>query len=126
MNVFRSAIRLGPLLTMLALLMLGLGLGRVFATDGEQGVVGPGGITTLDLTRHRSVIVEGVPGARGSLSVSCPAGKVVGGGFSHIVANLQVIESRPHGIYTWRISWLQTSGEDSVLTAYAICMITNE
>jgi hypothetical protein len=48
---------------------------------------------------------------------------VVGGGFSHVGSNLRIIESRPDGIYAWRVSWIQTSTDDSVLYVYAICML---
>lgn len=121
----RFAIARMPLLAVL-ILLLGLGLGRVFAVDDPQGAAGGAGTTTLDLTRHRSTFVEGIPGARGSLSVPCPAGMAAGGGFSHAGTNLRIIESRPDGIYAWRISWVQTSTDNSTLFAYAICMITSE
>ena len=124
MKVLRSTIGLGPLAMLLAALLLGLGLGQVSATTGPLGAAGVAGGPTLDLTRHRSVLVEGTVGARGNLSVSCPTGNVVGGGFSHVGSNLRVIESRPHGIYAWRVSWVQTSADDSVLYVYAVCLIT--
>jgi hypothetical protein len=124
MNVSRSAIRPGRVIWMLAVLVLGVGLGRVFATVDTPDAGGPLGPVTLDLSRHLTAIVDGTPGARGYLGVSCPTGTVVGGGFSHVGPNLRVIESRPHGIDTWRVSWLQMSTDDSALHAYAICLIT--
>jgi hypothetical protein len=126
MTVSRSAVRPGRVIWMLTALVLGVGLGRVFATVGPPDAGGPSGTVTLDLSRHRTAIVDGIPGARGDLGVSCPTGTVVGGGFSHVGPNLRVIESRPHGIDTWRVSWVQTSTDDSALHAYAICLITPE
>lgn len=123
MKVFRSTVGPGSLAALFAALLLGLGLGQVSATTGPQGVAGAAAGPTLDLTRHRSVLVEGTVGARGNLSVSCPTGNVVGGGFSHVGSNLRVIESRPDGIYAWRVSWVQTSADDSVLYVYAVCLI---
>jgi hypothetical protein len=124
MKVFRSTVGLGSLAALLAALLLGLGLGQVSATTGPQGAARAAGGPTLDLNRHRSVLVEGTVGARGNLSVPCPTGNVVGGGFSHVGSNLRVIESRPDGIYAWRVSWIQTSTDDSVLYVYAVCLIT--
>lgn len=115
---------LGPALTMVALLMLGLGAVQVSAAGP-----GPGptlGDTTIDLTRHGSVIVEGIPGTRGSLDVACADGTVVGGGFSHVSDGLHVIESRPDGIHAWRVAWVQSAADDSVLYVYAICLVPRE
>ncbi|MFO7532542.1 MAG: hypothetical protein R6W93_08770 [Candidatus Limnocylindrales bacterium] len=125
MNVSRSAFRPGRVVWMLAVLVFGVGLGRVVATVDRPDADLPLETVTLDLTRHRTTIVDGIPGARGNLGVSCPTGTVVGGGFSHVSPNLRVIESRPHGIDTWRVSWQQTSTDDSALYAYAICLITH-
>jgi hypothetical protein len=117
---------------MLGLLVLGLAIGQGLAAatppnTSPAGATPPGtslaAPPALDLTRHRGVLVEGTPGARGNLSVSCPSGQVVGGGFSHVGSNLRIIESRPDGIYAWRVSWIQTSTDDSVLYVYAICML---
>jgi hypothetical protein len=81
-------------------------------------------LTAIDLTRHTTTLVEGVPGTRGSVSVSCHEGIVVGGGFSHVSSGLRVTGSRPHGIHSWRVSWTQTSTDDTAIYAYAVCMTT--
>jgi hypothetical protein len=107
-------------------LVLGLGLGEVLAVDDASAPVDPAGRSTLDLTTHHSVVVDGIPGTRGSISERCPTGQVVAGGFSHVGSGLRVTESRPDGIYAWRISWVQTSTDDSVLYAYAVCLFADE
>ena len=119
--------------------MLGSGIGTVVAAAMPQGSGGPGSgtpaampiaaslgaeFTAIDLTRHTTRLVEGVPGTRGSVSVSCPEGIVVGGGFSHVSSGLQVTESRPDGIHSWQVSWAQTSTDDTAIYAYAVCMTT--
>jgi hypothetical protein len=75
----------------------------------------------VDLTRHTNVIVPGEAGSRGSLDVGCTGGTVIGGGFS-AGRNLRIVESRPHGIRAWRVSWLQPTADDTVAYAYAVCM----
>lgn len=107
-------------------LLLGLGLGETFAFDEPAGAPQPSDRGALDLTPHHSVVVEGIPGTRGWLSERCPAGQVVAGGFSHVGSGLRVTESRPDGIYAWRISWVQTSTDDAVLYVYAICLLEDE
>lgn len=119
-----SIVSIRLLLAMLGSLALGLALGPVVAMAVPQGAARAPGITTIDLTRHTSAVVEGAVGARGSLSVACPTGTVIGGGFSHVGRDLRIIESRPHGIHAWRVSWMQTSADDTVVHAYAICMTT--
>jgi hypothetical protein len=123
MNRSRSTIRLGTLVALIAALVLGLGLGQVLATAQPQGTSARAGAATLDLTKHTTAIVHGAPGTHGSLSVSCPEGIVVGGGFSTAGRNLRITESRPDGIYAWRISWTQTTWDDTAVHAYAVCMI---
>ena len=58
MKILGFAIDSGPLLTMLAVLAIALGLGWTFLA-GAQGAAGSTGITTLDHTKHRGVVVEG-------------------------------------------------------------------
>jgi len=107
-------------------LALWLGFGEGLASGVAPGALDTAARSALDLTTHHSVVVEGIPGARGSLSEQCPAGQVVAGGFSHVGSGLHVTESRPDGIYAWRISWIQTSTDDSVLYAYAVCLTADE
>ena len=86
----RSTISLRTTLILLAALVLGSGIGTVLAAATPQRGGGPSGSTTLaavpsaaspgaeltaiDLTRHTTRLVEGVPGTRGSVSVSCRMG----------------------------------------------------
>ena len=121
----RSAIVRAPLLALL-LLSLALGFGTVLAVDDAPKGIDSAPRSALDLTTHHSVVVDGGPGARGVLRERCPAGHVVAGGFSHVGSGLRVTESRPDGIYAWRVSWIQTSTDDTVLYAYAICMTSEE
>jgi hypothetical protein len=104
--------------------VLGLGLGQVLATAQPQGTAVRAGAATLDLTKHTTAIVQGAPGTHGSLSVSCPEGIVVGGGFGTAGRNLGTTESRPNGIYAWRVSWTPTTADDTVVHACAVCMTT--
>jgi len=98
-------------------------VGTVLASARRPPTTGPATAATIDLTRHTNVIVQGTPGSRGSLNVTCPSGTVIGGGFSHVGRNLRIIESRPDGTRAWRISWIQTSADDTVAYAYAVCMM---
>ena len=133
----RSTINLRTTLILLAALLLGSGIGTVLAAATPQRAGGPGSTTlaavptsgspgaelaAIDLTRHTTRLVEGIPGSRGSVSVSCSDGIVVGGGFSHVSSGLQVTESRPDGIHSWQVSWTQTSTDDTVIHAYAVCL----
>jgi hypothetical protein len=137
--VNRSTISLRTTLTLLAALVLGSGIGAVLAAAMLQSGGGPDSTTlaaeptgmslgaestAIDLTRHTTRLVEGIPGTRGSVSVSCPDGIVVGGGFSHVSSGLRVTESRPDGIHSWQVSWTQTSTDDTAIYAYAVCMTT--
>jgi hypothetical protein len=106
---------------MLVVLVLGIGVGTALASTEPRTSARSRSAVPVDLTRHSNVIVPGVVGSRGSLDVSCPGGTVIGGGFS-AGRNLRIFESRPHGIRTWRVSWMQTSADDTVAYAYAVCM----
>lgn len=114
MAVLRFSILIGSLLAVAASAM---------AMSIQGDVSAPAPLPTIDLTRHQGVIVEGDAGSRGSLSVACARGSVVGGGFSHVGKDLQVIESRPDGAYAWQVSWVQSSDSDSVVYVYASCLI---
>lgn len=113
---------LGNAVVLVVVLVLGIGVGTVFASAEPRTMARSGPAERVDLTRHSNAIVPGVAGSRGSLDVSCPKGTVIGGGFS-AGRNLRIFESRPHGIRTWRVSWMQTSTDDTVAYAYAVCMI---
>jgi hypothetical protein len=121
----RSIPSAGQVFVLLLALLLGSALGP---TIGSADVTGPPTPITLggvDLTRHTNVIVPGVEGSRGSLDVSCPLGTVIGGGFS-AGRNLRIVESRPHGIRSWRVSWMQTAADDTVAYAYAVCLTSHQ
>jgi hypothetical protein len=135
--VNRSTISLRTTLALLAALVFGSGIGTFMAAAAPQS--GPSSITlaavptgasleaeltAIDLTRHTTRLVDGIPGTRGSVSVSCPEGIVIGGGFSHVSSGLRVTESRPDGIHSWQVSWTQTSTDDTAIYAYAVCMTT--
>jgi hypothetical protein len=130
-----SAIRLA--IPLLALAALAFAVGSALAAGGPPSLTaGPGDgpadpgartsplhdLTAVDLTRHTTTLVDGVPGTRGSVGVRCPDGVVVGGGFSHVSSGLRITESRPDGIHVWQVSWTQTSTDDTALYAYAVCM----
>jgi hypothetical protein len=116
-----SRLALGPVIVLLGVLVLGIGVGTALATTGTASVQARPGQGAVDLTRHTNVIVPGIAGSRGSLDVSCPSGTVIGGGFSG-GRNLRIVESRPHGIRAWRVAWLQTSADDTMAYAYAVCL----
>lgn len=91
---------------------------------GTQGLDPARVSDPVDLTRHSTTLIDGVPGSRGSVDVHCPDGIVIGGGFSHVSSGLRVTASRPDGIRAWTVSWTQTSTDDTALYAYAVCLTT--
>jgi hypothetical protein len=115
---------LGRVLVMLLMLLLGSTLGPTLGAADLSDPAAPTSQGDVDLTRHTNVIVPGVEGSRGSLDVSCPEGTVIGGGFS-AGRNVRIVESRPHGIRSWRVSWLQTAADDTVAYAYAVCLTSD-
>jgi hypothetical protein len=120
MNALKSGIVVGSVAAIALTFALGLRLGHASAQAEPSLADGP----VIDLTRHRGVVVEGEVGTRGRLSVACPSGTVIGGGFSHVGKDIQVIESRPDGIYAWQVSWVQLAADDSVLYVYASCLVS--
>jgi hypothetical protein len=129
-NRTTSIIRAGAGLAVLGALIVGLSIGTTLATARSAGpAAGPASAPlvasqVVDLTRHSTTLIDGVPGSRGSVEVACPAGVVIGGGFSHVSSGLRVTASRPDGIRAWQVSWAQTSTDDTALYAYAICLTT--
>lgn len=130
MNRTTSITRTGAGLVLLGSLLVGLGVGTTLATTRPTGSAGgpalvpPSASQLVDLTRHSTTLIEGVPGSRGSVEVACPVGVVIGGGFSHVSSGLRVTASRPDGIRAWQVSWAQTSTDDTALYTYAICLTT--
>lgn len=123
MNRSTSTIRAAAGAAMLGSALLGLGIGTALATSGPAAPAVPArSLEGVDLTRHTTTLIDGVPGSRGSVAVGCPRGVVIGGGFSHVSSGLRVTASRPDGIYAWKVAWTQTSTDDTALYAYAICL----
>ena len=91
---------------------------------GTQGAAPARISDPVDLTRHSTTLIDGVPGSRGAVDVHCPDGIVIGGGFSHVSDGLRVTASRPDGIHAWTVAWTQTSTDDTALYAYAVCLTT--
>jgi hypothetical protein len=127
-NRTTSITRAGASLVLLGSLLVGLGVGATLATtrsvDVAEDAAARGEVAThlVDLTRHSTTLIDGVPGSRGSVDVACPTGVVIGGGFSHVSRGLRVTASRPDGIRAWQVSWAQTSTDDTALYAYAVCL----
>jgi hypothetical protein len=91
--------------------------------QGLQGVQGMPGITKITLTHETAVQV--VPDMSFSdMSVTCPAGKVVGGGFRVDGGIVDVFRSYPVTATRWSVSVQNVTGFSSTITVYAICMTT--
>ena len=100
--------------------------------QGEPGLQGPpgeAGITTITLTRVNSPATLIPASLYGSAAVTCPAGKVVGGGFTLASGSDSLVNftmSRPTGSTEWRVAARNGStSEDATIGAFAICMTTD-
>jgi hypothetical protein len=84
------------------------------------------GITGITLTTVSSEVpATGPQGMTGQATVSCPAGKVTGGGFFQSFTNLMVTHSQPSGAgNSWRVIWTNTTPTNTTVTVYAICLTT--
>jgi hypothetical protein len=92
--------------------------------QGAQGAQGAAGITKITLTQVVSELTV-APGFSGSTTTTCPAGKVVGGGFQNEGALAFATDSYPGGPTSWRSEAYNSGGVDSTLLVYAICMTTD-
>jgi hypothetical protein len=65
----------------------------------------------------------------GSAAITCPAGKVVGGGFTLASGDYALVNftmSRPTGSTEWRVAARNASPSlDATIGAFAICMTTD-
>ena len=92
--------------------------------QGPTGPVGAAGITRITLTQVVSELTV-APGFSGSTTATCPAGKVVGGGFQNEGALAFATDSYPGGPTSWRAETYNSGVVNSTLVVYAICMITD-
>jgi hypothetical protein len=95
--------------------------------QGLQGPAGTAGITKINLT---TVTANGPVAANNTFAgatVTCPAGKVVGGGHSMSGSPVNIVfyQSRPVGVNQWVVGAWNASGQNLTITAYAICMTTD-
>ena len=58
-------------------------------------------------------------------NVTCPAGKVVGGGFEQQAYDVIVTDSRPEGVNSWHVYAKNTVGNAQPVIVWAICMTTD-
>jgi hypothetical protein len=100
--------------------------------QGEQGLQGPpgaAGIATITLTRFNSPETLIPATLYGSAAVTCPAGRVVGGGFTLASGSDSLVNftmSRPTGSTEWRVAARNGSpSQDATIGAFAICMTTD-
>ena len=93
--------------------------------QGPQGPAGTAGITKINLTQVTNPVTIAADDID-TVVVTCPAGKVVGGGFSQPSFDVAITNSRPEGVNGWRV-WAINSNlaESRSVTAYAICMTTD-
>ena len=97
--------------------------------QGEQGLQGPqgaAGVAKITLTRVNSAATLIPAGTNGSAAVTCPAGQVVGGGFTLASGSVNFTTSRPTGPTEWRVAAQNASSSlDATIGAFAICMTTD-
>jgi hypothetical protein len=100
--------------------------------QGEQGLQGPpgeAGITKVTLTMVPGPLTLIPATLHGSAVVPCPAGKVVGGGFTLASGSDSLVNfdmSRPTGSTEWRVAARNSSTTlDATIGAWAICMTTD-
>ena len=67
---------------------------------GPQGPPGAAGITKINLTQVTNT-VQIPAGTSISGTVTCPAGKIVGGGFAQSNSDVLITDSHPSGINGW-------------------------
>ena len=92
--------------------------------QGAQGVPGTAGITKITLTKVSKTF--GIAsGAIKNDVATCPAGKVVGGGFSADLADVKITQSRPEGVNGWLVDGTNAGINTWFVTIYAICMTTD-
>jgi len=92
--------------------------------QGAQGAPGAAGITKITLTQVVSELTV-APGFSGSTTTTCPAGKVVGGGFQNEGALAFATDSYPGGPTSWRAEAYNSGVVNSTLLVYAVCMTTD-
>ena len=91
--------------------------------QGAEGPSGPAGITRITLTTVTKVVAA--PALSGVAdTVTCPAGKVTGGGFDQNGNLVTIDESDPEGANGWRVRGTNLTMAATTLTIYAICMTT--
>jgi hypothetical protein len=99
--------------------------------QGAQGPAGSAGITRItvttvpgDFTIPAGDPLGGTPNS--GVTVACPAGKVVGGGYSSDSSgNVIVTDSRPDG-NGWRVEAANVNGTYAqTVGAYAVCLTTD-
>jgi hypothetical protein len=99
---------------------------------GPVGPAGSSGITTITITQRSESLgvpkrVESDPTSGIAMKdVTCPSGKVIGGGFGQYQSWLDITDSFPLNANTWRVYArnLDTASPHSVLV-YAVCMTTD-
>jgi hypothetical protein len=103
------------------------GVQGIQGLQGPQGLPGAAGITKIGLTIVQATGALVANDAFGSATVTCPAGKVVGGGhaMSGSPVNIVFHTSRPLSVNQWHVGAWNASGSNLSITAYAICMTTD-
>ena len=94
--------------------------------QGPAGPAGAAGITKINLTQvNSSFDLLAVVNDTNSGTVTCPAGKVVGGGFGQGAYGAIITDSRPSGINAWIVYAKNTAASVATVSIYAICMTTD-
>jgi hypothetical protein len=99
--------------------------------QGDQGIQGSPGITRINLNQVPGNPIVGIDGQTfGTATATCPAGKVVGGGFTQDDAGMvDILRSWPINPSTWQVQGFNfdLAGPTHIHTfqAYAICMTTD-
>ena len=112
---------LGPLTALVV--VLAVGAGTAWAATPKAGDGTSAGITRIDLTTATKTFTVGAL-TNASDTVICPAGRVVGGGFSQHAYDVNITDSRPQGVNAWRVWADNTGATDRLVRAYAVCMTT--